>query len=503
MIAIKMGSLFDGSGGFALAAILSGITPVWSSEIEPFPIRVTTKRIPQMKHYGDINKLSGYALDSVDIITGGSPCQDMSVAGKRAGLKHHDKGDEQNTRSGLFMEQVRIIKEMRENTDGKYPRFMVWENVLGAFSSNKGEDFRAVLEETAKIADKTAIIPKPEKGKWANCGAIMGRGWSIAWRTFDAQFWGVPQRRRRIYLVADFNGERAPEILFKRDGMRRDYSQSFRTWQKAPEHSANSTRAANTPPDELIPYFILENHPADSRVKLIEDGKFQTLTSRMGTGGGNIPLVLDQLPKTYVICAKESNAMESANPYSGFYETSTSRCLDANGGNPTCNQGGVAIVASEKADKPNEVIYAIDRATFNCGNSYAKKMGITTDGINSTLTAKGPGAVAMPTFDLKYIVRRLTPTECARLQGFPDWWCDNLGEPEPAKEDIQKWQAIFREHSIITKGKDVEKSEKQIKKWLQNPHSDSAEYKMWGNGIALPNALYVMEGIADILSQEE
>ena len=178
-----------------------------------------------MKHYGDITKLSGYDLPAVDCITGGSPCQDLSVAGKRAGLD--------GERSGLFMEQIRIKKEMRENDrrNGRTdefirPRFMVWENVPGAFSSNGGEDFRIVLEETARIADETAVIPRLEGGqKWSSAGAILGDGWSIAWRVHDAQFWGVPQRRKRIALVADFGGQSAPEILFERKSVSRDFEQ--------------------------------------------------------------------------------------------------------------------------------------------------------------------------------------------------------------------------------------------------------------------------------------
>lgn len=162
-----------------------------------------------MKHLGDITLIRGDEIEPVDCIIGGSPCQDLSVAGKRAGLS--------GERSGLFMEQIRIVKEMR-NRYGKL-RYMVWENVPGAFSSNSGEDFRIVLEEIAKIADESAVIPRPPKGKWSYAGCIMGDGWSVAWRTHDAQFWGVPQRRRRIALVADFGGESAPEILFERDGM--------------------------------------------------------------------------------------------------------------------------------------------------------------------------------------------------------------------------------------------------------------------------------------------
>jgi len=190
-----------------------------------------------MKHLGDITKISGLTAPIVDCIIGGSPCQDLSVAGKRAGLE--------GERSGLFMEQIRIIKEMREKDVrcGRSgidirPRYMVWENVPGAFSSNKGEDFRIVLEETAKVADKNAVIPMPESGKWTTSGCIVGDGWSIAWRVLDAQFWGVPQRRRRIALVADFGGESAPEILFVRKSVSRDIESSQ---SKRKETSSDAT----------------------------------------------------------------------------------------------------------------------------------------------------------------------------------------------------------------------------------------------------------------------
>ena len=183
-----------------------------------------------MKHYGDITNIDGSCVPIVDIITGGSPCQDLSVAGRRKGLA--------GERSGLFMEQVRVIKEMRNECIRQLqlrgaaysgrdvrPRFMVWENVIGAFSSNKGEDFRCVLEETARIADENTTIPRPEKGKWTGSGCIVGDGWSIAWRVHDAQFWGVPQRRKRIALVADFGGHAAPEVLFERKSLFGDSSE--------------------------------------------------------------------------------------------------------------------------------------------------------------------------------------------------------------------------------------------------------------------------------------
>lgn len=187
-----------------------------------------------MKHLGDITKINGAKIEPVDVVTGGSPCQDLSVAGKREGLA--------GERSGLFMEQIRIIKEMREydrtanqRTDEYVrPRYMVWENVPGALSSNKGEDFRCVLEETARIVQKDAVIPQLADGqKWSTAGCILGDGWSIAWRVHDAQFWGVPQRRKRIALVADFGGGSAPEILFVRKGLSRDTEPSFQEREAA------------------------------------------------------------------------------------------------------------------------------------------------------------------------------------------------------------------------------------------------------------------------------
>ena len=223
---IKVGSLFDGIGGTPLAAIMSGAEPVWASEIEKIPVSITERHFPNMKHYGDVTQINGAEIEPVDLIVGGSPCQDLSVAGKRAGLE--------GERSGLFMDQVRIVKEMRnatrrETEDGTdelpRPRYMVWENVPGTFSSNKGEDFRAVLEEVCRIGEGEVSIPRPPKGKWSKSGTILGDGYSVAWRQVDAQHWGVPQRRRRIYLVADFGGHTAPEICFERESLSRDITE--------------------------------------------------------------------------------------------------------------------------------------------------------------------------------------------------------------------------------------------------------------------------------------
>ena len=212
-----LGSLFDGIGGFPLAAVRNGIEPVWASEIEAFPIEVTRKRFPSMLHVGDITKLNGAELPPVDIITGGSPCQDLSVAGARAGLA--------GERSGLFMEQIRVVKEMRDADKRRgrtahtvRPRYMCWENVPGAFSSAGGEDFRIVLEEIVRIKDGSCSVPRPDSGRWESAGAIvLGNQFSLAWRVMDAQFWGVAQRRKRIFLVADFAGRSAIQILFVQD----------------------------------------------------------------------------------------------------------------------------------------------------------------------------------------------------------------------------------------------------------------------------------------------
>ena len=593
---LTLGSLFDGSGGFPLGGLISGITPLWASEVEPFPIRVTTKRLPQITHYGDVSKLSGAEVPPVDIITFGSPCQDMSVAGKRSGLD--------GERSSLFYQAVRIVKEMRCKTNGKYPRFVVWENVPGAFSSNKGEDFKAVLEEICKIKDEHISVP--QSGKWTNAGEIVGEQFSLAWRVLDAQYWGVPQRRKRIYLVADFAGQCAGKILFESEGVSGYPPKGICPWQGTAGDFEGCTGAAGTVclndqggnrmdvtegmtctlrAESNHPPLVFENHSQDTRYTgPLEQAP--TVLSTYGTGGNNQPFVLETpktlkirsgcegggkgaliqddlsatlgcnndqtlfVPKAYGICSKDSNSMKSDNPHSGIYEADTSRCIDANGGNPTCNQGGIVVVEgngsrpSHKGDGYKEsdvmytlntieqhaVVYAIDRESYNCGQNYARKMGISEDGINSTLNAQGPSAVAAPVCssskasfftsaeeelantlvatDYKdppivndvsempeYIVRRLTPTECARLQGFPDWWCSDLGTAEPTEEEIKWWTEVFETHRHIIGTSSKPKTEKQIIKWLKDPHSDSAEYKMWGNGVALPNVVFVLSGI--------
>ena len=631
---LTLGSLFDGSGGFPLGGLISGITPVWASEIEPFPIRVTTKRLPFMKHYGDVSKMNGADIEPVDIITFGSPCQDMSIAGRREGLD--------GSRSSLFYEAIRIVKEMRCKTNGRYPRYIIWENVPGAFSSNKGADFQSVLEEVCSVKGYEIHTPRPEK--WPVAGEIVADDFSLAWRVFDAQYWGVPQCRKRIYLVADFTGGSAGKILFESEGVSGYTPQGFRSWQGAArasekgsgaagcvclndqggnrmdvtdgvtctlraeahhppcvmesagfctEHSAHSRSIGyeeETSPTlraGTVPAAVYENHSQDTRYT----GPLETaptVNATYGMGGNNQPFVVETpktlkirsgcegggkgaliqenksatlgcnndqtvfVPKVYGICSKQSHAMQSDNPHSGFYEADTSRCLDRGGGNPSCNQGGMAVVAVQgsmigRSDKNgpqgsgvNEdvsftldatdrhaVAYGIDRATYNMGRNA--KFGITVETeIEPTMVSKGPGAVGQPIYhsskssfhtnftdddvtetlvatDFKdpptvskepdYIVRRLTPTECARLQGFPDWWCSNLGTDEPTEEEIEFWTEVFETHRSVMGSSSKPKSRNQIIKWLKAPHSDSAEYKMWGNGVALPNVCFVLSGI--------
>lgn len=596
---LKLGSLFDGSGGFPFGAILNGITPIWASEIEPFPIRVTTKRIPDMKHLGDISKINGGEIEPVDIITFGSPCQDLSLAGKRNGLE--------GKKSNLFYEAIRIIREMREKTNGQSPRFIVWENVPGAYSSAKGKDFRCVLEEIVKIKDEALSIPMPEKNKWLLAGEILGDDFSVAWRTLDAQFWGVPQRRRRIYLVSDFGGHTAPKILFESEGLLGDIKESQKPRQRAAGDVRTSTtptisfqpgamsRLGKKPTEEVTstllatmgdnrscvafttgsfmtvntektstlaardykdPPCVFENHSQDTRYKGPLE-KAQAISATYGMGGNNQPFVVSDTPKTlkvrsgcegggkgaliqdnksatlscnndqsvfvpkaYGICSDRSNSMKSDNPASGIYEAETSRTIDANGINPSANQGGIAVVSLQGSmigrkdeNGPNGsginenvsfclnctdkhgVVYALDRESFNSGANFARNMGVAENGIASTLNAQGPSAVSSA--DLSYTVRRLTPLECCRLQGFPDYWCQNLETENPTDEDITFWREVFETHRVIMGKSSKPKSYRQIIKWLKNPHSISAEYSMWGNGVALPCVVYVLGGIAE------
>ena len=735
----------------------------------------------------------------------------MSIAGKRDGLD--------GSRSSLFYEAIRIVKEMRCKTNGAKPRFIVWENVPGAFSSNKGQDFKAVLEAVIGVKEPSAEVPAPDKKGWPDADYYLGDGWSVAYRVLDAQWWGVPQRRKRIYLVADFADHGASEVLFESDGLSGYSAESFRAWQRAAscsedgtgaaggcgriclndqggvqmdvseevtgtlraqehghqpcvleaagfctEHSANARsigyeeERSPTLRAGVVPAAIaLENHPTDSRVKIAKDGKVQTLTSRCGTGGGNVPLVMDGVEnsgeevenspavtlkirsgcegggkgaiwqeeksatlgcnndqtvfipfmkgtrphsqseaptwkqgevantlntfdvgeqrcnelaiKAYGICSKASHSMMSDNPHSGFYEASTSRTLDRSGGDPTCNQGGLCICEpvvcvdqgggkssctvdeqvapplacthggapavaftqnqrdevrdlGEKAGslsaqlgmkqqtfvaQPDDVtafhvnqrnelidlhgksgalmatrsdqmqtfvlqgnmigrkdengpqgdginedvcftldatdrhavcapedVYAMTTGSFmrveenvsptlmardfkdpttiapvphlNDGVSGTVATGAHPSGFNGQdafndrLVIDNPDAQPVP---VSYTVRRLTPTECARLQGFPDWWCRDLETENPTEEEISFWRDVFETHRRLVTQAKKPKTEKQIRKWLADPYSDAAEYKLWGNGVALPCVFFVLSGIVWVAGSPE
>lgn len=569
---ITMGSLFSGSGGFELAGSIFGIRPIWASEIEPFPILVTTKNFPEMKHLGDINKLNGADLEPVTIIAGGSPCQDMSIAGKREGLD--------GSRSNLFREQIRIIKEMRESDRAAgrtgtqiRPRYMVWENVPGAFSSNKGKDFQAVLQEIVSITDEESNVPLPPKGKWQTAGCIMGDHFSIAWRVLDAQYWGVPQRRKRIYLVADFGGNTAPKILFEREGLSGNFTESREAWQRTAGDIKTGTHKAGT--DDVECYdisdrrrvadksevsptlttkmgtggnnvpIVLENHPQDCRVTIAEDGNVPTLTSRMGTGGGNVPMIMNEVravdQRNLSLGNDKSETLHGSGHGSSvgtiiepmaLHITQDPTVFEGKApcltqGNPKTGQAtvGVAIPIADKATR-----YKGGGSTRNNDGS-ANGLGIGEPGAPAnTLTAADRHGVACfaqqaigeyeesekasrlkrrdykDSTDLilwEYIIRRLTPLECCRLQGFPDNWAEELGITEPTQEDIDHWREVFRTQMEAMGESKKEKTDNQICKWLKDPESDSAKYKMWGNGIALPCAMFVMEGISMILSEED
>lgn len=407
-----------------------------------------------MKHLGDITKISGHTAPIVECIIGGSPCQDLSMAGKRAGLD--------GERSGLFMHQIRIIKEMRDNDrkNGRSdvdirPRYMVWENVPGAFSSNKGEDFRIVLEEVARISEESVTIPRPEKGKWSTTGVIIGDGYSIAWRVFDAQYWGVPQRRRRICLIADFNGHSAAEILFNEakhigSTKRGDSNSSV-------GYTGDKSRSEVQP--------ICEGLSEDTQPS--QETRESSPTDASGGFGASYQRLI---PKTYVTVYKGNGAIGGAKTFTivGDHE-------------------------NRPIDMTNLVI-EIDRASYNQGKNAQYDIGISENGIAHTVIAKGPGAVAYldttqaddvvitdvertlqasmahnihsnNVVRVKYIVRRLTPLECERLQGYPDGWTD-IGE------------------YINTQGKKCKTS-------------DAARYKALGNSIALPSWEWVLKRLCE------
>ena len=390
-----------------------------------------------MKHLGDITRIDGGAIAPVDVITGGSPCQDLSVAGKRAGLA--------GERSGLYMEQIRIIREMR-NADilrgrtGQLirPRFMVWENVPGAFSSNRGEDFRAVLEEAARTADPNAVVPGPPAGRWPASGAVLGDGWSLAWRVLDAQFWGVPQRRRRIALVADFGGRAAPEILFIRKGV-------FGDIDAGPAAGEASSAGAGGGAYPTVARSLTARHDGSPCVDrgpniIVQAAGF---SGGQGAKSGGIGYA-EELSPTLKAAASGSNR---------------SPCVFENHGQDSRLTGPLEVaptVAQKFGTGGNNTPLVV--AGLDCRN------GTENPELSATLQAKANGGQSLNcTHPVRVgkTVRRLTPLECERLQGFPDGWTD-----------IGPW--------VDGKGK------------VHKESSDSARYKALGNSIALPPWRWVL-----------
>ena len=436
-----------------------------------------------MIHLGDITKIDGRNVLRCEVVIGGSPCQDLSVAGKRAGLA--------GERSGLFMEQIRIIKEMRERDerDGRtdhdvFPRWMVWENVPGAFSSNKREDFRAVLEETARVADRSAVIPRYEGGAWNTSGVLVGNGWSIAWRVHDAQFWGVPQRRRRICLVADFSGDTAPRIVFDllRGGasavrafpavgdsaggpgsevffVGESLSGDFAPGGTEREGTAGDSAGGAYPavagtlkarmdgspcPDRGNGAIIVVQgamNPWDTQSARIfsPDGVFHTLNSREKSG----------LDRSGVLAFKLGNG-DKARGIGMEYELAPTLNAECGGNKPAVfdarGNGDGRVVPTITGDHSNRVT---DYTVLCINGSVA-----------GTLDAsyyKGTGArngQERPVICERSVVRRLTPLECERLQGYPDGWTD-IGDWTDSKGKTRKT-------------------------------SDAARYRALGNSIALP-----------------
>ena len=452
-----------------------------------------------MVHLGDIKKIHDPPF--VDCITFGSPCQDLSIAGKRAGLT--------GERSGLFMEAVRIIKEMRCHSGGAYPTFAIWENVPGAFSSNSGKDFQAVLEELARIKEPEVSIPRPENGKWAKSGFIAGNGCSIAWRTLDAQHWGVPQRRRRIALVLDLRGQRAGEILFERTGVSGDSEPSIPTWKGI----------ARNPADGAAGHDRAVGAAGFNGYKSVT-GSIQYHTETAATLEANMP--------GNVICLQgniiDRNVQQNG---SGIAESETMFTLN------TTDRHGVAIPIQEIGKRTGKstrdksfgigiaengaAMYTLSAASQHgvCCAAFTAGQGAKANGIGyaeeqaPTLRTDG-GLSAMPTVicraqannmpivtekyardiahalrakancsfredsdtiiaekRLRWIVRRLTPTECERLQGYPDGWTD-----------IGDW--------VDSKG-------------MRHKTADSPRYKALGNSIALPQWWWIVCKMAQYL----
>jgi len=479
---LTLGSLFDGSGGFPFGAILTGIEPIWASEVAPFPIRVTTKRLSQVKHLGDINRIDGAKTPPVDIVTAGFCCQDLSCAGKRAGLH--------GERSGLFFQIIRIVREMRAATNGEYPSFLVLENVPGIYSSANGADFLEVLNELANLKSETAeaarlSIPMPGNGKWSTAGEIRGRAspmedsFSIAWRTIDAQLWGVPQRRRRCFLVVDLAGGRAGAILFDESRLRGDPAQGRFPWQNAPDRPAQGAGSAIG--CELGAASRLGGHCWRELAGTLraDAGDNQAAVVYEAQGDGDGEFVVD--PVKPMTDGYESIVTDDTTPVMSIAGNIIDR---------TAKSGGNGLGVNEDVS-----------FTLNTMDRHAVCYSMTVGGFMRAFEEIAPPLQARDYKDApivnqpRYVVRRLTPQEYSLLQGFPPDWCAGLETPEPSEEDIAFWTEVWATHCRVRGASSRPKSRSQIVKWLRHPYSEAAEYTLWGNGVCLNVVVFVLSGI--------
>lgn len=604
-----------------------------------------------MKHLGNISKINVAEAEAVDVVIGGSPCQDLSIAGKRAGLD--------GARSGLFMEQIRICREMRERDRAAgragidvRPRFCVWENVPGALSSNDGEDFQIVLEEFCKVADPSAAVPRPPKGKWKSAGCIVGDGYSVAWRIMDARYYGVPQRRRRISLVADFAGGCAPQILFDEQGMCWNLETSQKAWQGITGHAAGSVGGNGCDwgckclnPEDPQSYRLFETSGAYQTLYAgeksggqytgvcysIEGNTVDRESNKNGKGfSEDVSATLNTQDKHAVAYQVEAfgetgqgywqNGIQTiraegenrpsrptnlvcfhcqpdpissddvsqrlggqAQASSGICYPSVTGSLCARADSSPCVDRGQPFVVEKRGcfmggqgsaaggigyseqEAPTlksvmsggntvpEVVYDArgngdgktvctitgdhcDRITdytplvlataqggAEVGNDespclmagHERPIVSAIDCINmkqvgnvsGTLCAKKAGyslnyqnhVVYTAKTRRKYIVRRLTPLECSRLQGLPDDFADVPAYEDVSDGELDFWREVLAEWAEINGKKP--KTDKQIRKWLQAPISESNQYQIYGNGIALPQWVWVLGRISEKLGK--
>lgn len=496
-----------------------------------------------MKHLGNISKINIAEAEAVDVVIGGSPCQDLSIAGKRAGLD--------GARSGLFMEQIRICREMRERERAAgrsgidvRPRFCVWENVPGALSSNDGEDFRIVLEEFCKVADPSATVPRPPKGKWKSAGCIVGDGYSVAWRIMDARYYGVPQRRRRISLVADFAGGCAPQILFDEQGMRWNLETSQKAWQGITGHAAGSVGGSGC--DWGCKCLNPEDPISSDDVRQCLGGQAQassgicypSVTGSLCARADSSPCLDRGQPFVVEKCGCFMGGQGSAAGGIGYseQEAPTLKSVMSGGntvpevvyyargngdGKTVCTitgdhcdritdytqlvlataQGGAEVGKNESpclmAGHERPIVSAIDCINMKqigdvSGTLCAKKAWYSLNYQNPVVyTAKTRR---------KYIVRRLTPMECSRLQGLTDDFANVPAYEDVSDGELDFWREVWAEWAEIN-GKNP-KTDKQIRKWLQAPVSESNQYQIYGNGIALPQWVWVLGRISEKLGKD-